>query len=326
MVGECGRRSIWLAFLVMTTSLVVLLPPRTAFAETDLQKYFEWHYRGTRWTWNLSIQHSLYNTYKRVPVSERTKYGISGYGFLVTTRDYFVIHVAENLHEAAVEKGYEAYDEVSFILAFVQSLSYTSDSVTTPYDEYPRFPVETLVDGGGDCEDKAILFATLVLILNYGTIFISPSNHLAVGVWGENLYGSYCEYQGKRYYYCETTDEGWKIGEVPKEYQGISAHLYSINQHSQYTPEKGIPRILNPENKPQARLDWLTVVLTALEWLTKTPMLVVLSIAAISAYILLKAYRNLHASKCNHVNILDPFARILEKRGDGWVLYLTRLW
>lgn len=278
------------------TIFTVLFLPRTASAETDFKRFFEWRYQGTRWTWNLSIPQSLYNAYRLVSVSDRTRYGTAGYGFLVTTQDYFVTQLADELHEAAVKKGYGAYDEVSFILAFVQSLPYTSDSVTTTYDEYPRFPVETLVDDGGDCEDTAILFATFVLILNYGTIFISLPNHLAVGVLGENLYGSYYEYQGKRYYYCETTGDDWKIGDLPNEYQSISAHLYSINQHSQYTLEWGVLPTPNQEDKLEAFdqpvLDLLAMILTALQWLTTMPILVGLAILVIGAYIILKVYKN----------------------------------
>lgn len=142
------------------------------------------------------------------------------------------------MHGLALKEGYGAYDEVSAILAFVQSLRYTSDSASTGYDEYPRFPVETLVDDGGDCEDTAILFATLVLILDYNVVLINPPNHLAVGVWGDNLYGSYYTYNSRRYYYCETTGDGYNIGNIPSEYEGASAYLYSIDQSSQYIPDQ----------------------------------------------------------------------------------------
>jgi len=230
-------------FLVTTISFATLCPFQAVLAEDYFNKSFEWHYQGARWTWSLSIPQSLYNTYRRVPVSERVKDGVAGYSFLVTTQDYYVRQVASKLHEAATQEGYGAFDEVSFILAFVQSLPYTSDSVTTKFDEYPRFPIESLVDDGGDCEDTAVLFATLVTILNYDAIFISPPSHLAVGVWGNNLYGSYYTYGSKKYYYCETTGNNWKIGDIPATYQGSSAYLYSINENRQYIPSQDTSRV-----------------------------------------------------------------------------------
>jgi hypothetical protein len=182
----------------------------------------------------------LYNEYQGVTVSERVQNGASGYGFLCTTRDSYVVSLANRLDESATQKGYGAFDEVSFVLAFVQSLPYTSDVVTTGYDEYPRFPLETLVDGGGDCEDTSILFATLTLILNYDTIFIAPPSHYAVGIWGGDLVGSYYTYNNRRYYYCETTGDNWKIGQIPDEFKGVSAYLYTINEGVQYSPSQGL--------------------------------------------------------------------------------------
>lgn len=142
------------------------------------------------------------------------------------------------MQEASSKKEYGSYDEVSFVLAFIQSLPYTSDSVTSGHDEYPRFPLETLVDNGGDCEDTAILFATLTLIMGYGTVYINPPEHYAVGVLGEEgLPGYYFTYKDKHYYYCETTGDGWEIGDLPSEYQDVEATIYEIRAYQQYVPE-----------------------------------------------------------------------------------------
>jgi len=135
------------------------------------------------------------------------------------------------------------------------------------YDEYPRFPVETLVDDGGDCEDTSILFATLMLILDYDAIFINPPDHYAVGVWGKDLYGSYYTYNNKRYYFCETTGNNFEIGDIPSEYQGASAYLYSIDYNSQYTPvQSTTPRPDQGTASPPNPLSifWLIVILGGL--------------------------------------------------------------
>jgi len=233
--------SVMLILLVSSTALTALKPVKAVSNEGYYHREFEWNYAGLRWTWSLDIAKALYNTYEDVSVSERVRQGPEGYGFLVTTRDSYMVQLANKLHDGAVKKGYEAYDEVSYILAFVQSLPYTSDSVTTTHDEYPRFPVETLVDGGGDCEDTSILFATITLILNYDTIFISPPDHYAVGIWGKNLVGSYYTYNNRTYYYCETTGDGWKIGQIPNEFKSVSAHLYTIDRNMQYDPNQDVP-------------------------------------------------------------------------------------
>ncbi len=208
---------------------------------TENEYYYQnyiWYYRGERWTWSLSIPKTLYDSYKSVPVSTRVRDGPSGYGFLTTTNDRYLNQVVNKLRDAAYGEGYGLFDQVSYVLAFVQSLPYTSDLVTTGYDEYPRFPVETLLDGG-DCEDTSILFASIVLNMRYDTILINPPGHMAVGVWAtENLRGTHYTWNGRNYYYCETTGDGWKIGDVPSEFQNVDVTLYSINQKSQFDPNQ----------------------------------------------------------------------------------------
>lgn len=238
--------SIFLLILVLS-----LYYPFEVEAQSDYyHEDFKWSYKGYEWTWSLDIPKSLYESYRSVPILTRTRNGLAGYGFLTTTNDYYLKQVAEKLREAAAQKDYEQFDQVSFVLAFVQSLPYTSDSVTSGYDEYPRFPLETLVDNGGDCEDTSILFATLTLIMGYGTVYINPPEHYAVGVLGDKLSGSYYTYNDKTYYYCETTGDGWKIGEIPPEFKDEEAYIYAIKEYQQYVPESWIAPSITPSSSP----------------------------------------------------------------------------
>lgn len=225
---------IYLALtLLLLTNLVSVTPVK---AEDTIKRHYEWSYDGLDWTWDLTIPTALYQQYKAVPIQNREQTDAGGYSYLITTQDTYIQELSNSLHEAAEKEKYEPYDEISFILSFVQSLEYAFDNVTTGYDEYPRFPIETLVDNGGDCEDTSILFATLVKNLDYGVVLMNPPRHIAVGVLGNDLPGNYCTLNGKTYYYCETTGENWKIGELPKEYVGVNVTLYEVNENAQYVP------------------------------------------------------------------------------------------
>jgi len=231
-----GLTVIVILMLLVSASMTVAF--KTS-AQTDgyYDKSFNWDYNGQHWTWNLSIPIDLYDAYKSVPVSTRTRDGPAGYGFCTTTKDSYVLSLAKELNDTANELRYNSFDTISFVLSFVQSLPYTSDSVTTGRDEYPRFPIETLVDDGGDCEDTSILFATLTLIMGYGTVYINPPDHYAVGILGNNLHGTYWTYpegSNKTYYYCETTGDNFMIGQLPDEFQGKSAYIYPIDENKQY--------------------------------------------------------------------------------------------
>jgi hypothetical protein len=239
-----------IAFLMLSPVFLVPLVAAQIDEQTDDSQYFSkeysWDYGGNHWTWNLTIPKALYEAYKAVDPSVRTRNGPEGYGYLTTTNDYYVRSLAFKLNQTTSELGYDSFDQVSFILAFVQSLPYTSDKVTTGYDEYPRFPIETLVADGGDCEDTAILFATITLILGYGTVYINPPDHYSVGVLGNDLSGTYWTYHDRKYYYCETTGSGFKIGQLPDEFKGQNAYVYGIEQNQQYVPPIAYPTD-NPE-------------------------------------------------------------------------------
>jgi hypothetical protein len=198
-----------------------------------ITKDYKWDYEGREWTWELSFRQSLYDYYKALPRSPTRNYSV-----YVTNPidDKQIDSVVSKLQDAAKEQGYDSFQTISFAAAFVQSLEYTSDSVTTGFDEYARYPIETLVDGGGDCEDTAILLASIIDSMGYGVVLIrytadsgTDNGHLAVGVRGdESLYGTSFTYEGSKYYYVETTGTGWEIGQLPEEYKGREAYLYKM--------------------------------------------------------------------------------------------------
>lgn len=154
-----------LVLTLITVIVIILLPiPEVAVADVTLEGdtyhcEYKWEYKNSKWTYTARIAKWDYDDYHSIPVEQR-----KNYGFMVTTLDPEVKEIGNKLHELAAKEGYSSYDEASFVLAFVQSLRYTPD-ILTGYDEYPRFPVETLVDDGGDCEDTAILYATLIRII-----------------------------------------------------------------------------------------------------------------------------------------------------------------
>jgi hypothetical protein len=236
------RKPLTLLIIVTLTFLVcspIIRPLGLVAAQTQDQtqyynREFAWNYGGEYWTWNLSIPTALYKAYVAVPDSVRTQIPLSGFGYFTTTEDSYLQSLVTKINATATKQGYSPYQEVNFVLAFVQSVPYATDLNSTGYLDYPRFPVETLVDNVGDCKSHSILFATLTLMLGYGTVFINPPDHLAVGILGNNLQGTYWTYDNQTYYYCETTGEGFTIGQLPAQFDGESAYVYPIDTSEQY--------------------------------------------------------------------------------------------
>lgn len=190
-----------------------------------VSRNYTWNYRG-KWSWQMKLPVSLYDYYRKLPRPPTKNYSV-----YVThpLDDAYIDTLVEKLKNAAKGAGFTEFQTVEFAAAFVQSLPYTVDSVTTPYDEYPRYPVETLVDNGGDCEDTSILLASILDRMGYGVVLLNPPKHLAIGVKGSgNISGTCWLYEGDNYYYIETTGQNWRIGQLPDKYQGAAASIYPI--------------------------------------------------------------------------------------------------
>jgi hypothetical protein len=41
---------------------------------------------------------------------------------------------------------------------------------------------------------------------------------MGVGIAGNGLHGDYYLYNDTSYYYCETTDVGWRVGDIPSDF------------------------------------------------------------------------------------------------------------
>ncbi|WP_292364852.1 MULTISPECIES: hypothetical protein [unclassified Methanoculleus] len=122
----------------------------------------------------------------------------------------------------------EGYFRLMNVVFFVQQIPYDKDENTTSYIEgalpphamyvkdgveYPKYPVEMLVDGRGDCEDAAILMGRLLDALGYDTVLLRYSDHMALGIrmnefnpYYAKYTPKYFTYEGKHYYYVEGTN------------------------------------------------------------------------------------------------------------------------
>jgi len=121
-------------------------------------------------------------------------------------------------------------EKVDFVIDYVQRLPYVTDDVSKGFDDYTKFIVETLTEAEGDCEDTAIMLASILEAdpFNYDMILIQPPGHMACGIYQEEPEGWYWELDGRKYSYIETTGEGWGIGDCPEEYQEEEATLHQV--------------------------------------------------------------------------------------------------
>jgi len=222
----------------LTPQSLTPLPPSTQFSDSSPEisastklitrqlSWSYWPYGDYQWTWEIQIPQALYDYYRAKPRPPTKNYSV----YVTDPRDdAYTGDLASKLEEETQRLNLDEYDTIHFAASFVQSLAYTSDLTTTGYDEYARYPVETLVDQGGDCEDTSILLAELLDTMGYDVVLVSLPSHVAVGVLEAQYFcGTYYRQNGKRYFYLETTGEAGRIGVVPHEYANEPAYIYHI--------------------------------------------------------------------------------------------------
>ncbi len=110
------------------------------------------------------------------------------------------------------QRGLDADRYAEMLTAYVQSVTYRVD----PDDLSPKFPVETFVEGAGDCDDKTLLLAALLAREGYdvAVLMFEPEQHVALGIRADGI-----AYRDTGYAYVETTVPSY-IGQVPESLEG----------------------------------------------------------------------------------------------------------
>jgi hypothetical protein len=143
--------------------------------------------------------------------------------------DDMVQFVLSDYDRATIRNLAESFNSLDSVINFVQSFRYVADIDSKGEEDYVRFPVETMVDGEGDCEDLAILAAAILHEMGYKVLLVLLPDHLALAVdCNDTIDGTYYNYQGTNYYYLEVTHPGWKLGQIPQEFSHSEAKLVPL--------------------------------------------------------------------------------------------------
>ena len=214
-------------------------PPNT---RQTLGKRYVWNFKGKSYTALMTIDIEKYNSYdgkERYDIPKLVEEGRTTIGNL--TREF------QNVFKR--HREWSKQDRIDFVLSFVQSLPYTLDDVTTGYDEFRRYAIETLIEGGGDCEDTTILVAAILRGLGENTALIFTPGHIALGVSG-NFTGTSVTHNGTKYYYCETTGTGWTVGTLPPSSGTTVTNIVPLTP-SKIGPAPKPDRVITPAPMPR---------------------------------------------------------------------------
>jgi hypothetical protein len=201
---------------------------------------FEWNYGLKNYQYEMYIDSDIYYEFKSLDHDLSDEYDWpDGYARFTTPDEQYVINLANDLNSIAVSEGFTDLETANFILSFVQTIDYKVDNYTNyqGIQEYPKYPIEMLWDGQGDCEDSSALYASLMEALGYDAVLLlflgDIEGHAAIGVSVPGATGKSYRYSGMDYYYAETTDTGPSIGNDPTyNFPGLdmsqSSYIYNV--------------------------------------------------------------------------------------------------
>jgi len=189
-----------------------------------IERNYTWSNNGETYELNIIVPEPMYEYY-----SSKPRYVTSDYrGYILHPYDDAYIEVlVKEFDKIATFNELTSEEELEIVISFVQNLHYITDD-TTGYDEYPKFPVESLVDEGGDCEDTSILLSHLLEAMDINTALLTLPGHMAVGV-ELNASGVHWDMENHTYYYLETTVPNWEIGSIPIEHVGKQVTIDSVD-------------------------------------------------------------------------------------------------
>lgn len=156
------------------------------------------------------------------------------YSFLIEHKPMLarVRYIAAYISKLAQKQGLTTLEKIQFTLDFIQEpnirfMNNRDCKAINYYDDYIRFPDETLYDKEGDCNSKSLLAAMLFHVMGYNVLYMASRKfqHAAIGIevslvnLMEGEYFSMDKIEkltvlenGKRYIYCETTGDRFTIG------------------------------------------------------------------------------------------------------------------
>lgn len=197
------------------------------FSDT-VTRTVKWKYNGYAFSTNLKFSYSDYQYYHGLSKTQ----AYNRFASENNSHEY-LLSLAAQLDADAAAHGVSKTEMAEFLTAFVQQgIPYVKD----PYNkgnDYPKYPIETIVDRGGDCEDKSALLVALLNTFGFDAVLIALPGHMAAGLWSDRK-GAYYLHKNKRYCYIETT-AAWKIGSMPAQYRKSKARLLDVERPPVFT-------------------------------------------------------------------------------------------
>jgi hypothetical protein len=174
----------------------------------DMAVNYGWKFEGKEESAAFSVNGSVYTAavhanknatlYKDLPESEWMQGYYRAFIDDPAQEDLFR-DLGDELREIRERDSLDDSRYLELMMVFVQTIPYRTD----PDQTLPKFPVETVVDRKGDCDDKSLLLAGLLAHEGYNVsiLYFTPEKHAAIGIGCDGP-----GFRGTGYLFVETTN------------------------------------------------------------------------------------------------------------------------
>lgn len=166
----------------------------------------------------------------------------------ITEDDIVIKSIIDQVNTLYEEKG---LNPIALIYQLSGEIIWTDDVFSIKgWDEYPKYPIETLVDGLGDCEDTVFLLAALFKAYGVEPVLVRFDNHLGLATvvdqdildliiykYGKDFMATAnSQLTNAKLIYFETTgNTNWDFAFMPEELQDKSYTVHAIGEYERTT-------------------------------------------------------------------------------------------
>ena len=219
---------------VIVMLLMVVLPIQVCSAQ------------DSRFSYQLLDQIEGNVTYElNILISENLLDYYTAKSHIVTSSRGFSAFVTPYALQPIADRLWEIYDNeedyANGVLMIVHQITYVE---TTP----AKYPVETMVEGQGDCDLFSFIAASVLEAGGFDVVLLYYEDqvHMNIGVSLSNAPAAtrdtayYITHEGTRYYVAECTGgnwkDGWRVGECPTNLKGVSAEVITLENSEKVAP------------------------------------------------------------------------------------------
>lgn len=155
-------------------------------ADSTAYRRFDFRYRSDNYVVNIPVNTSLYHAAANSP-NKQLGSRVEDFGFLYREMmddpalDSFYTDMLKEIRRTRYNGGYNLTDDeyLEMVTSFVQQIPYDNTTAGNP-----RYPVEVIFDGKGDCDEKALLLNALLSREGYDVALLAfPSlQHVTSGI------------------------------------------------------------------------------------------------------------------------------------------------